>query len=98
VRLLPIYDEFLIAFRDRQWASSALSDAPVAMSPNTFAHQLVVNGRVEGSWIQVRGSQEVKLQVTPWAPLTEHLRKTVQAEADRYGRFLQTPVRLIITK
>ena len=26
------------------------------------------------------------------------LTSVVQAEADRYGRFLQTPVRLIITK
>lgn len=98
VRLLPIYDEFLIAFRDRQWASSALSDAPVAMAPNTFAHQVVVNGRVEGSWVQMRGSAQVEVQVTPWAPLSARIRKAVESEAGRYGRFLQTPVRLTITK
>jgi hypothetical protein len=97
VRLLPIYDEFLIAFRDRQWASSALSEAPLARTPNTFAHQLVVDGRVEGSWIQVRGSQEVTIQVTPWARLTDRIRKAVELEADRYGRFLQAQVRLVIT-
>lgn len=96
VRLLPIYDEFLVAFRDRQWMSSTLARTPVTMTPNTFAHQLVVDGRVEGSWTQSKGSRGVDVQVTPWAPLSTRIHKAIAAEVRRYGAFLQTPVRLLL--
>jgi hypothetical protein len=98
VRLLPIYDEFLVAFRDREWVRSAAAESPVTMTPNTFAHQLVVNGRVEGSWTQVRGPREVEVRVTPWATLATPVRQAVGGEVDRYSAFLQTPVRLVMAR
>lgn len=96
VRLLPIYDEFLVAFRDRQWMSSILARTPVTMTPNTFVHQLIVDGRVEGSWTQSRGSRGVEVQVRSWAPLSSRVHKAIANEARRYGAFLQTPVRLLL--
>jgi hypothetical protein len=96
VRLLPIYDEFLVAFRDRGWAASTRAKGPVAMAPNTFAHQLVIDGRVEGSWTQVRGPREVEVRVVAWAPLPDRLRRVLDAEIRRYSAFLESPVRLIL--
>jgi hypothetical protein len=96
VRLLPIYDEFVVAFRDRQWMSSALARTPATMTPNTFVHQLVVDGRIEGSWTQSKSSRGVDVQVTPWAPLSMRIHQAIAAEVRRYSAFLQTPVRLLL--
>jgi hypothetical protein len=98
VRLLPIYDEFLVAFRDRDWVRSAAATSPVTMAPNTFAHQLVVNGRVEGSWTQVRSPREVEVRITPWATVSSRVRKAIAAESERYSAFLQAPVRLVMAR
>ncbi len=95
VRLLPIYDEFLIAYRDREWVRAAAA-TPVTMTPNTFVHQLVVDGRVEGSWLPKRTADGVDVRVTAWAPLTTAVRKALRTEADRYGAFLGQPVRLVV--
>lgn len=96
VRLLPIYDEFLVAFRDREWVRPAAAESPVTMTLNTFAHQLVVDGRVEGSWIQVRRSREVEIRITPWLAVSSRVHKAIEAEIDRYSTFLQIPVRLVL--
>jgi hypothetical protein len=96
VRLLPIYDEFLVAFRDRGWAASALARGRATMGPNTFAHQLVIDGRVEGSWNQARGARHVDVRVVPWGPLSVRVRRALDTEIRRYGSFLQAPVRLVV--
>ncbi len=75
-----------------------VGQAPVTMTPNTFAHQLIVNGRVEGSWTQVRGPRHVEVQVVPWAPLSDRVRRALDTEARRYSAFLQIPVRLVVAR
>lgn len=96
VRLLPIYDEFLIAFKDREWAASAASTTTAAMAPNVFAHQLVVDGRVEGGWTVASGAAATTVTITPWGPLAAAVRKAIGAEIERYASFLQRPVHIRI--
>lgn len=94
VHLLPIYDEFLIAFKDREWSSPTLARRPgaPAMTPNSFVHQLVIDGRVEGSWTSTVGRNGVAIDVSPFGELSSAQCKAVDAAAARYGRFLQQQV------
>src|SRR4029077_19339509 len=59
VQLLPIYDEYLVAYRDRDGAA----DVPTMPSPSSsrsmiFQHTLVIGGHVAGTWRVVRGAAE----------------------------------------
>lgn len=97
VHLLPIYDELLIAFKDREWAASVMAaGAGVTLTPNTYVHQLVIDGRVEGGWNQTTAADDVVVAVTPYGPLSPRLRKAVRAAADRYSAFLERPVTVSI--
>jgi hypothetical protein len=98
VSLLPIYDEYLVAYRDR----AAISHGPAVMGageggPVRFLHALVVGGQVAGTWRTARAAGGVTLQVTLLRRLTARERKALGEEVGRYARFLGTPVTLSIT-
>lgn len=90
--LLPNYDEYLIAYRDRGVAI----DPERARNLGTFTsaeypHQVVLHGRVAGSWrreIDRRGAG-VRLQLYA-APATAE-RRALATAASRFGRFLGLP-------
>lgn len=91
VHLLPIYDEFLIAFKDREWSTSLVPPDAGRPAISSFYHQLVVDGRVEGSWTRTLGREEVTIEVTPFSTLSPAVWKAVHAAANRYGLFLGLP-------
>ncbi len=95
VRLLPIYDEFLIAFKDRDWVASSAA-RKVTMAPTVFEHQLVVDGRVEGGWKVTHGAAATSVTITSWGPLARPVHKAIRSEVDRYAAFLQRPVTVAI--
>lgn len=97
VHLLPNYDEFLVAFRDR---SASLTGAPgfdLASLPNgnvLFSHTVVLNGQVWGGWKRRVAGRQVVVEVGPLGPLDESERAALGQAADRLGRFLGAPVTL----
>jgi hypothetical protein len=96
VRLVPIYDEYLIAYRDREWVRSRVTSPAVTPGPNTFAHQLVVDGRVEGMWLPARASDGIDVRVTPYGSLSGAEHKALQVEVRRYGTFMGQKARLTL--
>ena len=95
--LLPIYDEYLIAYRDREVVPhgpgivSSTSSAPV-----TFQHAAVIAGQVAGTWRIVKAAKGVSIAVTPLRRLTERDRREIASAAARYERFREVPVDLSI--
>ena len=90
--LLPNYDEFLIAFKDRQWSASMTALAPRFGPVVPFPHQIVIGGRVEGAWRVRRTNMHACLELTLYRPITPAERAAVQRAVDRYAAFLKTPV------
>lgn len=90
VRLLPPFDEYTIAYRDR----SAIVDAEFAKRVNAgggmISAVVVINGRVVGNWKRTLrgGGKPVEISVSPFRALTERERKAIDREAARYARFL----------
>jgi Winged helix DNA-binding domain len=78
--LLPNYDEYVIAYRDREPDS------------DVFAHSLIVDGRFAGNWTKTTGRDGVTLDVVSDRRLTPAARRAVAAAADRYARFLKQTV------
>jgi hypothetical protein len=91
VHLLPVYDEYLVAYRDRvavPHASAVMRSARVT----TFQHALVIDGQVAGTWKAVRGADGVGVAVSAIRSLTKREQRGVDDALARYGRFLGAPV------
>ena len=90
--LLPNYDEYLIAYRDR----GAVLDPARARNYGVFTsrehpHQLVVDGRVAGSWRRTIGVTSLRVDVRSYARLSPGQKLDIVREGKRYGRFLAVP-------
>ena len=95
VRLLPVYDEYLVAYRDRD----AVPHGPTAIRSRSggfvaFQHALVIAGKVAGTWKTVRNAHGITIQVSPLRRLTRFERGAIVESVARYGRFLDVPASL----
>jgi hypothetical protein len=96
--LLPIYDEYLVAYRDRV----AVPHGPTGIKSAsgqlvTFQHALIVDGHIAGTWRPVRGSDGVRVDVTLLRPARRGERKAIEQAAGRYSQFVGAPVVLRVT-
>ncbi|HYB96732.1 MAG TPA: winged helix DNA-binding domain-containing protein [Vicinamibacterales bacterium] len=93
--LLPNYDEYLIAYRDRTpVVDSARAANIVARSNGAFANHLVLDGRLAGSWSRTLKAGSVLIEVAPYIKLNAAQTRAVRAAADCYGEFLGLPATL----
>jgi hypothetical protein len=97
VHLLPIYDEYVVAYRDRMLVPHGPSKIAAPGQSVTFQHALVIAGRIAGTWRMTRGTRAVSIAVTPLRRLTAVEKGGVAAAARDYERFLGTPIALRIT-
>ena len=95
--LLPNFDEYTVAYRDR----SALLDPKVPFDAASFAYYrdaspmggilsnvVTIGGRVRGAWSRVLAPGRVKVDVKSLAPLISSEGAAVRRAAARFGRFL----------
>jgi hypothetical protein len=82
-RLLPAYDESLIAYRD----SRAFFKPYAKQLTRDHGQVVVVNGRALGSWRRVVSGQRLVIEVTRFAPLTAAETRAIEQAVERYGRF-----------
>jgi Winged helix DNA-binding domain len=96
VRLLPIYDEYLVSYRDRLAVPHSSGSAASGATTVTFRHALVISGQVAGTWNTGEHPTGVAVRVTPARQLTRTEQRGVEAAAGQYGRFLGREIRLTI--
>ena len=98
VQLLPIYDEYLVSYRDRDAVPHGPTMVPSRSRGSvTFQHALVIAGQVAGTWKTTRTADSVTVDVIPLRKLTRIERDQLDAAAERYGRFLGGPVSVSIS-
>jgi len=98
VHLLPIYDEYLVSYRDREAVPHGPNVVPSRSGGAvTFRHTLVAGGQVAGTWRTARAGDRVSIEVTPLVKLTRVVREQLRPAAERYSRFLGMPVALSIS-
>jgi hypothetical protein len=91
--LLPPWDEYVVAYKDR----SAALDPPVGRGERVYAVGLsliVIGGRVRGSWRRLLAGSTVRVSLDFWTAVTSAERRAVETAAKRYGRFLGRPVEI----
>jgi hypothetical protein len=92
VQLLPIYDEYLVAYRDRV-------AVPLGRSPGgatRFDPVLAIDGQIAGTWKTVRRDRALDVQVAPARRISASERRAIEDVVDRYGRFLDLPATLSV--
>ena len=90
VYLLPNYDEFGIAYKDRDVVPSVPRPRRIA-GADEFAHLLVIDGALAGRWRRTLRTSTVVVEVQPFRPLTKSEKPALDASVARYGRFMDIP-------
>jgi hypothetical protein len=89
--LLPNYDEYLIAHKDRHLVMGRGSGDGVTRIKDPFVHHLVIDGRLAGSWTRTVKAQSVLVECAMYARPNRETKDAIEAAAGRLGRFMQLP-------
>ena len=85
--LLPIYDEYLIAYRDRDAVPHRLTALSVRERV-TFQHALILDGQVAGTWRLTRDTSGPVIVPTPLRHLTSTERRAVAEAVQRQSALM----------
>jgi hypothetical protein len=96
VYLLPNYDEYLNALKDRSLALDPLGPPPTRNSFVGVPHQLVIDGILRGAWRRAATSKAVTIAVKTFRPLSKKEKEGLAKAVARYGTFLGLPATLTI--
>jgi hypothetical protein len=87
--LLPVYDEYLVAYRDRDAVPHGSAMVPPRVAGYVqFQHAMVVGGQVAGTWRAGLKGDSVDVRLAPSRPLTKGESRALRGEVTRYQRFL----------
>jgi hypothetical protein len=93
--LLPSFDEYLVAYKDRTAAFDLKFMSEIKASGNgIFSSPLIINGRVAGIWKRSVVKGDLIIETNAFAPLSKSTISTVATAARKIGRFLEMPVKL----
>jgi hypothetical protein len=90
-QLLPNYDEYLIAYKDRHLVIGRGSGDGVTRIKDPFVHHLVVDGRLAGSWTRTVKAGSVAVECATYARPDADTSRAIDAAVARLGRFLKLP-------
>jgi len=93
--LLPTYDEYLIAYKDRGFAVDSIHGKQAISRNPVFSSPIVIAGRVVGSWKRSFKESSVVITINPFSSFGKSERQTVDEAAQRYGSFLN--MRVVLT-
>jgi hypothetical protein len=93
--LLPNYDEYTIAYRDRSHFYDASDfQSPIARDNVPFAHMIVARGRVVGTWKRTLGARAVRVVAKFLQPPAAAEQRALKTAVEQYGTFLDLSVKL----
>ena len=93
IHLLPNYDEYLIAYKDRRASFDPAIQGKIGERDNVlFAHIVVLNGQVIGGWQRTFQKNEVTINTNLLVDLSKAEQLAFEQAVERYCRFLKKPL------
>jgi hypothetical protein len=93
--LMPNYDEYTVAYTDRNPIYDTKHDKKLDARGNfLFNNVIVINGQVAGTWKRTIKTTSVLVDLNPFRPFTKTEKQALDSAIDRYGTFLEMPVKL----
>jgi len=94
--LLPPWDEYLVAYKDRDAALGHLpagNDNRLTMVVGNSL--IIIDGRVRGSWKRTLAPSRVAVTLDFWTAVSDRDRRATAKAAERYGRFLEKTAAIV---
>lgn len=88
--LLPAYDEYNVAYKDRQIVLD--ENTPQLSKWGLLSPTIVINGKVLGTWKSITDQRSLKIEVNPARRLSKPEKLAVAEAAERYAAFLAVPL------
>ena len=85
--LLPVYDEYLIAYKDRDLAMDPRTREFDPTKRDDFGHYLVIDGRFVGTWRWVSDEDAIDLRLMPYCRLSSADDRLLRRAAARLAAF-----------
>jgi hypothetical protein len=85
--LLPIYDEYLVAYRDREAVPHGPSTLRAGGRPVLFQHAILLDGHVAGTWRTPPPGDGGVISIVPLRKFHVAEREAIDQAAERYRRF-----------
>jgi len=85
--LLPAFDEFVIAYRDRNAMLDKRQNKQVISSNGIFYPVIVANGIITGIWKRNLQKEKLAIDIYPFAPFSEDAKKEITLAAEAFARF-----------
>jgi DNA glycosylase AlkZ-like len=90
--LLPNYDEYLVAYKDRDAGVSAVvAQRMVEGQFDAYAHPLVVDGKLAGTWRRDVTARSARVIVLPFGRLNRASTRALDSATARLAKFLEMP-------
>jgi hypothetical protein len=86
--LLSIYDEYIIAYKDRSDISEARDIERMISRGNALTAVILLNGKVAGNWNKVLKKNTVEIRLNPFRKLDQEEQEALESEVARYGKFV----------
>lgn len=91
-RLLSIYDEYTIAYKDRSALGGEKYVEKLLSMGNALTSVLILDGIIAGTWKRVLKKNRVEISIKPFRKLMKPEQEAIKQESERYGKFLGMPV------
>jgi winged helix DNA-binding protein len=86
--LLPNYDEYFIAHRDRSAIGTRLGDISAVMGGNALVPKvIIVDGQLVGTWRRIGGANTMVVELRPRARLATAEKRHIASAAMEFGLF-----------
>ena len=92
--LLPSFDEYLVAYKDRSEAVEARFSPQVIGINGLFNAGIVIEGRIVGTWKRSIDKTGVTVELSPFRALRKTELKSLDKTARRYGDFIGLPAQM----
>jgi hypothetical protein len=94
--LLSIYDEYTIAYKDRDAISEARDIERMISMGNALTAVIILNGKVAGTWNKTLKKNTVEIRLNPFQEFSKDEQDALESEVVRYGMFMGIPA--VLTK
>ncbi|MEN6454294.1 MAG: winged helix DNA-binding domain-containing protein [Prolixibacteraceae bacterium] len=85
--LLPAFDEYVIAYRDRSALMDKHLTKQVISVNGIFYPVIVVNGKVTGLWKRTVQKDKITVEINPFNGLSNDVREEIAASTETFGNF-----------
>jgi hypothetical protein len=85
--LLPTYDEYLIAYKDRSASIGPRGPGDMRLNPQLISH-LLIGGKRIGAWKRSMTKAAATIELASYSPIRTKEKRAIAEAASRYGAFL----------